>query len=193
MKKFLAILILILTFQTPSWADDIRDFQIEGIALYESVLDHFTKKELEREITPGRTETFHLVQFYLHPSLEIYDGIVVRFKKNENYKIYAINGSIYFKDNINDCFEKKDEIVKELKKVFKKLKTKKGTKAHRADPSGKSKFYSFEFEFNDGGKIQVSCNDWSKTMEQERRVWDQLKVVIISKEYRKYLTTEAYK
>jgi hypothetical protein len=31
MKKFLAILILILTFQTPSQADDIQVFQVEGM------------------------------------------------------------------------------------------------------------------------------------------------------------------
>ena len=46
MKKFLAILILIFTLQTPSQADDIRDFQIEGMSIGDSLLDYFSKKKI---------------------------------------------------------------------------------------------------------------------------------------------------
>ena len=48
MKKFLAILILILTLQAPSYAaEDIRDFTIEGISIGDSLLDYFSKVEIE--------------------------------------------------------------------------------------------------------------------------------------------------
>ena len=33
--------------QAPSLADDIRDFQIEGISIGDSLLDHFSKKEVK--------------------------------------------------------------------------------------------------------------------------------------------------
>ena len=46
MKKFLATLILILTLQTSSWADDIRDFQIEGMSVGDSLLDYFDESEM---------------------------------------------------------------------------------------------------------------------------------------------------
>jgi len=46
MKKFLAILILIFTLQTPSLADDIRDFQIEGMSVGDSLLDYMTEDEI---------------------------------------------------------------------------------------------------------------------------------------------------
>jgi len=46
MKKFLAILILIFTLQTPSQADDIRDFQIEGMSIGDSLLDYFSEEEI---------------------------------------------------------------------------------------------------------------------------------------------------
>jgi len=42
MKKLLAILVLGLFLTTPSQADDIRDFQIEGISIGDSLLDYMT-------------------------------------------------------------------------------------------------------------------------------------------------------
>ena len=52
MKKFLAILILAFTLQTPSQADDIRDFQIEGMSIGDSLLDYFDKERIESYKTP---------------------------------------------------------------------------------------------------------------------------------------------
>ena len=47
MKRLLTILILIFTLQTPSQADDIRDFQIEGMSIGDSLLDYFSKEDLK--------------------------------------------------------------------------------------------------------------------------------------------------
>ena len=47
MKKFLAILILTLTFQAPSLADDIRDFKIEGMTIGDSALDYFSEDQIK--------------------------------------------------------------------------------------------------------------------------------------------------
>ena len=44
MKKFLAI--FILCFTTSSQADDIRDFQIEGISIGDSALDYIERDKL---------------------------------------------------------------------------------------------------------------------------------------------------
>ena len=43
MKRLLLILILTFSFQTLSKADDIRDFEIEGMSIGDSLLDHFSK------------------------------------------------------------------------------------------------------------------------------------------------------
>ena len=48
MKKLSTYLFLILfSFQAPSWADDIRDFQIEGISIGDSLLDYFSEHEIK--------------------------------------------------------------------------------------------------------------------------------------------------
>ena len=49
MKRLSLYLFLILfTLQTPSWADDIRDFQIEGMSIGDSALDYFSESDLKK-------------------------------------------------------------------------------------------------------------------------------------------------
>ena len=52
MKRLL--LILILTFSLQSWtkADDIRDFEIEGISIGDSALDFFSEKDIKKNSKP---------------------------------------------------------------------------------------------------------------------------------------------
>lgn len=45
MKKILAILAFSLHFITPSQANDIREFEIEGISIGDSALDYFSEKK----------------------------------------------------------------------------------------------------------------------------------------------------
>ena len=47
MKKLLLIIILTLSFQSLTKADDIRDFQIEGISVGDSLLDYMTNVEIK--------------------------------------------------------------------------------------------------------------------------------------------------
>ena len=45
-NKLLLILILILNFQALTKADDISEFEIEGISIGESVLKYYSKKKI---------------------------------------------------------------------------------------------------------------------------------------------------
>ena len=46
MNRLLLILILTLSFQTLSKADDINDFQMEGMSIGDSLLDFFSENEI---------------------------------------------------------------------------------------------------------------------------------------------------
>ena len=48
MKFFLSILILIFCLQSWTKADDISDFQIEGMSIGDSALDYFSKEEISK-------------------------------------------------------------------------------------------------------------------------------------------------
>ena len=50
MKKLSTYLFLVFfSFQISSWADDIRDFQIEGMSVGDSLLDYLTEEEIKNE------------------------------------------------------------------------------------------------------------------------------------------------
>ena len=48
MRNFLLILILTLSFQSLTKADDIRDFEIEGISIGDSLLDYFSEDQIKK-------------------------------------------------------------------------------------------------------------------------------------------------
>ena len=53
MKRLSLYLFLILfTLQTPSQADDIRDFQIEGMSVGDSLLEYFSEEKIRKQISP---------------------------------------------------------------------------------------------------------------------------------------------
>ena len=59
MKKLLAIVVLGLFLITPSQADDIRDFQIEGMSVGDSLLTYLDKKFIKEN-----TDYFYSVKKY---------------------------------------------------------------------------------------------------------------------------------
>ena len=49
-KRFLLILVLILNLQSWTKADDISEFEIEGISIGDSLLEYFSKEEIKKNI-----------------------------------------------------------------------------------------------------------------------------------------------
>ena len=47
MKKLLAIIVLSICLTTTSQADDIRDLQVEGMSIGDSLLDYFSFKQID--------------------------------------------------------------------------------------------------------------------------------------------------
>ena len=53
MRVFLAVVVLIFSFQSWAKADDIRDFEIEGISVGDSLLDYFSEESIKQKIKTG--------------------------------------------------------------------------------------------------------------------------------------------
>ena len=83
MKKLLAILVLGLFLITPSQADDIRDFQIEGISIGDSLLDIATEKEINKAKSSEQFPNDKFIIYYLEElkPLKNYDWVSVSTKK----------------------------------------------------------------------------------------------------------------
>jgi len=189
MKKFLEILILVLFLIIPAQADDIRDFQIEGMSVGDSLLDYITKEEImHRKKTSYVSKKFASVTG-LFDEEAAYEGYLVHFKNDDpKFIIEALQGMIIFENNIQECYKLKKEIISELDKTIKNAEKKSWKKKHAADKSGKSKTDNTQYTYKSGGHTRVTCNDWSEEMSYV----DKLSVSIVTKEFVYWIENEAY-
>ena len=192
MRVFIAVLVLIFSFQSWTKADDIREFEIAGMSIGDSALDFFTKKEINNSKQYMYNNKKYAAA-YKELKNEIYEGVQIEYLDNDSkFIIKAIGGKVFYEDgDINNCYEKEKNIIKILKKLFKNKSkyTYHGVTPHPADTSGKSKGSWHTFDLDDNtGHISVECMDWS----QEMVYADNLKVSIIGDEMNQYLLNEAY-
>ena len=188
MRIFLITLILVINFQSWIKADDIRDFQIEGISVGDSLLDHFTISEIKNAYknTYPNSKKFYGLQFLLI-NYEVYEVIQVHLKADSNYIISSLSGGEFF-DNINKCYSKKKVIVKDLKNMFPNAELNEGKRNFRNDTMSTfsaSEFYLSNFE------VVISCTDWSKKKESAGSK-DNLRVEISTIEFSDFIRYEAY-
>jgi len=193
MRIFLSLLILIFFLQSWSKADDIREFEIEGISIGDSLLNHFSETELNNQKKNWYpSKKFYVIYLPKNSNKNnMYDAVGASLKNNDNkYKTYSISGIIFFDNNIDECNSLKDDIVSDLSKLFQNTteKVDEGTFTLNSDTSGKSTANTFNFEFKSGDLISVQCYDWSNEMKYS----DRLKVTIVAKEYNEFTLNEVY-
>ena len=198
MRVFIAALVLIFSFQSWTKADDIRDFEIEGMSVGDSLLDHFSKKKiLASKVNWYKyLEKNKFITIALESSdFQKYEYVDINTKYGDNkYIIDSMAGSIYFgKDkvikDINQCYIKQKEIAQEFSKIFKNSK-KDGptTLKHLArDPSGKSSYTDIYFTMDNNYQVVISCYDYSDHLKSEGSV-DFLAIVIRSKKFDNWLS-----
>ncbi len=141
MRIFIAVLILIFTLPTPSQANDIRDFQIEGMSIGDSALDYFTEKEINDLMQFGFKKSKEYAYINLREEkLDNFDKVLILFKSEDvKFIIHSISSRIFFDKNIRACHKKQKELVNEFSELFEKISVKddQGTYSYSGDDSGK--------------------------------------------------------
>ena len=166
MKKLYAYLFLVFfALQTPSWADDIRDFQIEGISLEDSLLDFMNKDEIKKGLRQnqyaGSDGKFVETNAKYTSLLKTYNSLQIIYKQNDkSYTIYSLAGIIFFDRNLNACFEKQKLIEKELSNLFKNTQQKKTKLKRKKD---KEFSHNITFWFESGDAAEVTCYENAKS------------------------------
>jgi len=197
MRFFISIIVLIFSLQSLARANDIRDFQIEGISIGDSALDYFTKKEIRTErkyrIKYPNSNKFSAITFYEHPMLKVYESVQINVKnKDKKYIIYSISGINFYNNNIDKCNKQMELISAQLIEIFPDSTITKKTKKHEYDKSGKSLIHQNIFDMDSGDVVSVECYDWSKEMFNKHDLEDQLVVSILSEDFSYFLTNDAY-
>ena len=194
MKRLSLYLFLILfTFQTPSQADDIRDFQIEGISIGDSLLDFYDEETIKKNNPKYyKDNEFSTFEFTFKSKSKIYDGLQVLYKtKDKKYIIHSISGAIDCPYDFTICKKAWKKILPNLTEIFQSNSDiiDQGTYNHPADKSGESKVSEIIFELKSGDRATIEMTNWSKKIDYI----DNLRVNIDTKEVVIWIETKAYK
>ena len=165
MKNLLGILFLGLFLITPSQADDIREFQIEGMSIGDSLLDHFSKEKIENSLNYDDLPSdmkFRIIEI-TSSSFDLYKAVQFYYKPNDkNFIIFGISGQINFFNDMEKCKKMQKNILKEIKEILIGKKFNYWEGKHDADPSGKSIYSMYGTEFDNGDIMNITCTDYSE-------------------------------
>ena len=88
------------------FAEDISDFQIEGISIGDSAYDYFSNNELKNayEIYNYKNNEFRYY-FLPYTHSKTYEYLQITVKPSDQFVIYGLQGHIIFND-IKECQKK---------------------------------------------------------------------------------------
>tara|TARA_B100001175_G_scaffold233934_1_gene200348 strand:+ start:2087 stop:2710 length:624 start_codon:yes stop_codon:yes gene_type:complete len=194
-KIFLSALILIFSFQSWTKADDISDFEIEGMSIGDSLLEYFNLseiKEAEDNVSYYQKSNKYKIIWFYSKTRELFDYINITLKDNDKkYIIYGIRGEKEI--SLDKCYKMKAEQVKGIESILSYI-DKSEYKSGYAKIYGNSKSHVTQFSFKDGSQIRIWCADYDDKNENViKSLWkDGLEVSLASKELVYFLTHEAY-
>ena len=176
---------------SPSQAEDIKDFEIDGMSVNVSLLEYFDKSYIKKnkiyyKQAKGNKEYAKLELV----KSSIYEEAVITFKNDQTFKIVAVEGLIFYKNDIKSCLSRREKVIKELSEMFKnKMQWDFGKEKHFADNNS----YTYTYVIGFGSKaelstryynaITISCYDWSKKLPYD----DQFRISIRTKELNQWL------
>ena len=156
--------LFVLFFSSHIFADDISDFQIEGISVGDSLLDYISelqiKKNIRKNSYEGSDHQFYDIEIYDSSLLKTYDGLQIALLKNDKkYIVQSIGGGIFFGSNIENCHNKQKEIDEDLLVIFKDIEREYSPKIiHKGYAN--STLRSIRYYFESGAELALTCYDW---------------------------------
>ena len=189
MKKLLGIVVLALLLITPSQADDIRDFEIEGIALEDSALKYFTEEEIKSNSQNFfRNKKYTPVQNDKLSFFETYDFFDFRFLTGDkNYIMHSIAGIVNFENKeYSECLNLSEKITNKIKDLV--PNTKMQNFGNDKKTSGSTGTYNQKTFWTEDGFISVNCYSY----DDKEHAMDHLSVTIANREYEDFITNDPY-
>ena len=188
MKRLLLFLIFTLSLQSWTKADDIREFEIEGMSVGDSALDFFTKNEIDNSSKIYFPNSKRFFQTEMNGNFKEYESITIALEEvDKKYFIHQITGVLNFPHSVEKCLAKQKSIKEEISLSFPNIIPNNYEFIYPLDKTGNSKSTVSDFTF-DIGEIRVWCSDWSI-----EGYSDVVQVALASEAFTKFIETEAYK
>ena len=194
MKTFLIVVVLIFSLQAYAKADNISEFEIEGLSVGDSLLNFASEQEIKKAKAKEQfpNDKYIIYRYDLIKSPTQYDWISVTAKKNDlEYIITNIAGAIDYEE-LEECLLLKKDIVASIENLFKSVQKQEDKYQSGQDKTGKSIVYGTQYYFKpypSNEAISVNCYHMSDVS----NVRKSLKVAVNVEEYAYFLINEAYK
>ena len=179
MNRLIIILILTFSLQSLSKADEITEFELEGMSIGDSLLEFFPLNEINK-LQSVIFKDFEKRLIRIDDSS--YENVVVIYKKNDpKYIIKGLTANLGFYSGIDECYIKMVSIQKEISSLFVNL-TKKEWGILKLDEPNQT-YRPVTYDFKNQDRIQISCWDFriSEEIDNDR---DLLKFSLYSSVYR---------
>ena len=171
--------IFFLFFSSSVVAEDISDFQIEGMSVGDSLLDYMTVEEINNEIdfiyeefNNSKSKNIAIVNFY--KDLQIYDMVSIDFKTNDpKFEIAGISGIIIHEGNIDNCLRQQQSIFEEVKLTLNDLHYEEFEPySHEGYPVGDIILHTISFflDMKRRSNLEIICWDISEKMNIPNRL-----------------------
>ena len=184
----LIIFFISFNFQSLTKADDIRDFQIEGMSIGDSLLNYYSFEKIKdkKKLFYPKSKKHYLIEF--SNNLTQYDLVGIHVKENDSdYIITSIKGVIFFDNKIKKCKKKMKLIEKDVSNF---LNIEKNLYEEKKYPDKRGKGYITEFHISKN-RLRIWCVDFFNKAEKLGSV-DNLALSIEPYDFSKWLKNEAW-
>ena len=193
MKKILLLLFLSFFINLHAQAEDIKDFQIGGISLNDSLLNTFTEKEIKKakRKTGFKSKKYSMYAFF--GDFNPYDQLVIYTeRKDKSYIIKSVAGFMKFEKNWEGCLKEQEAVSNQVQELFSNTKKTVKEFAHPNDKTGNSFENDVIFALNTGEEIGSACQKWGTKYKAKRGSKDSIQVFMDSKEYAAWLRSQGH-
>ena len=187
---FLTVMVIIFNLQSWTKADDIRDFEIEGMSIGDSLLDFYSEKEIKKNINLNyyKKNKYTSVEFYKDKKFKTYDGVEFNFLTlDKKYTIVAIAGLLFCSNDFSKCENLEKKIDNDVSDQFSNLYKKSYKGSHNADKSGESKYSHNLFVYQNGDMIVIETVNWSKKITKKNKWIDNISLSLRTSKFNQFL------
>jgi len=200
--KLLTIISIIFSYCNTAQSNDIQDFEINGVNIGDSLLDYFTKEEIENS-TKTNYPNQKFYDIHISSASDRYDQLTYTVKNGDDYfTIEQLSGDKFYYQTDSDknidkmhlaCLKQKDEISKQFENMLSVNKKIDYEHIYKTVDDGKSFSAVTDFNFDDGSAIRIYCNKFTKETVDKRNFFNGLSVSISPIKIINWLNNEAYK
>ena len=195
MRVFVTVLVLIFSLQSFVKADDISDFEIEGISVGDSLLDHYSINEINEALkNPSYYKNKIFVEIFVNYKGSEFDYLQVALQTND--KTFIIEKIMLvkdFTDKIQECKKFKEKLINDSSDFTKDSnRIDNEDIVSKVDPTGNSLRSISTFFYSTGGFFNFICTDYGQEMFEKHGWFDNFSVSVGSKKIEKFLQGDAY-